>query len=148
MLGEPVAARLRSRSLDIISKTAQDRPPALAAESPRRALTQIRARGPIPCWSVTIRVTQSGIRARSAGWRLSGSADAQPVPASERLCWMTTQVMRRIVQMTQAWLETTEGHAARDGAAAIASRRRCQRHVAFDRLRYLLHISETDIRYI
>jgi hypothetical protein len=45
----------------------------------------------------------------------------------ERLLDMTTlRVMRRVVHMTQAWLETTEGQAARDSVAAIASHRRRQ----------------------
>jgi len=45
----------------------------------------------------------------------------------ERLLDMTTpRVMRRVVHMTQAWLETAEGQAARDSVAAIASRRRRQ----------------------
>lgn len=49
----------------------------------------------------------------------------------ERLLDMTTpRVMRRVVQMTQAWLETAEGQAARDSVAAIASRRRRQMSAA------------------
>lgn len=49
----------------------------------------------------------------------------------ERLCDMTTsQVMRRMVQKTQAWLETAEGQAARDSVAAIASCRRRQMSAA------------------
>ena len=49
----------------------------------------------------------------------------------ERLLDMTTpRVMRRVVHMTQAWLETAEGQAARDSVAAIASRRRRQMSAA------------------
>ncbi len=49
----------------------------------------------------------------------------------ERLRDMTTsQVMRRVVQMAQAWFETAEGQAARDSVAAIASRRRRQMSAA------------------
>jgi len=49
----------------------------------------------------------------------------------ERLLDMTTpRVLRRMVHMTQAWLETAEGQAARDSVAAIASRRRRQMSAA------------------
>ena len=49
----------------------------------------------------------------------------------ERLLDMTTpRVMRRVIHMTQAWLETAEGQAARDSVAAIASRRRRQMSAA------------------
>jgi len=49
----------------------------------------------------------------------------------ERLRDMTTSpVMRRVVHVTQAWLETAEGQAARDSVAAIASRRRRQMSAA------------------
>jgi hypothetical protein len=49
----------------------------------------------------------------------------------ERLLDMTTlRVMRRVVHMTQAWLKTAEGQAARDSVAAIASCRRRQMSAA------------------
>ena len=49
----------------------------------------------------------------------------------ERLLDMTTpRVMRRVIHMTQAWLETAEGQAARDSVAAMASRRRRQMSAA------------------
>ena len=49
----------------------------------------------------------------------------------ERLLDMTTpRVLRRMVHMTQAWLETAEGQAASDSIAAIASHRRRQMSAA------------------
>ena len=52
------------------------------------------------------------------------------LPIEQLLDMTTSRVMRRVVHMPRAWLETAEGQAARDGVGAVASRRRRQMSAA------------------